>query len=201
MSSIIVNSTLVYSANVANHLLSKFINDPYEYMNIFAKRFKTLLIYNNEFRNLIINVLLMTYFIYNFILLTKNEMITKQQDKISKLEKEVNVNYIDISEMCKLIDEYSEQCNKLNKKLSDMTIEYNKLKEQQNLLTKNLQSCQTKKKQIQSKYDKLVYNNKVRRESPNDFSNYVSKRKKTNHSDEEHSLIESSYETTTCSLP
>jgi len=104
-------------------------------------------------------------------------MNTNQQNKIVKLEKEVQINYIDMIEMYKFIDEYdirakkrealydlqskqrealhTDECNELNKKVCELMNDCNILKEQIMSLTRSLQQCQSKQSHIQSKYDTL----------------------------------------------
>ena len=128
-------------------------------------------------RPLVVAVLAWGLFIMHFFYLVKNEINTKQQNKIVKLEKEVQINYNDMMEMCKFIDEYdirakkretlydlrskqrealyTDECNELNKKVCELMNDCNILKEQIMSLTRSLQQCQSKQSHIQSKYDTL----------------------------------------------
>lgn len=95
------------------------------------------------------------YFIVTFMHLVKNEVCSKQNSKISQLENEINSNYTDLMEMCKLVDQYNKECDKLNKEVCDIMKECADLKNKNIELSKSLQHCKNQKSNMFHKYERL----------------------------------------------
>jgi peptidoglycan hydrolase CwlO-like protein len=109
-----------------------------------------------EHSALIMIILFWICFVIHFIRLLKNEFIQRQQQKIISLEKEVNVNYIDITEMCKLIEKYTVECKELNQKISELTDECTGLNQKVRELTNELNNIQKPRVERRFSFDEAT---------------------------------------------
>jgi len=66
---------------------------------------------------------------------------------------------VDISEMCKIVDIFNDECNTLNKKIYELVNECNELKEQNTSLIRSLQYCHLR----MSKSDESTHRRRTRR--------------------------------------